>query len=168
MIPQIRKILYATDLSKNSGFAFLYATDLAQRHESKIVILHAIEPLPPIVRFYGSLDEESKYYHIEKNLDTQVIKNQIQGFCQKVDQEIRACSQLVSSILVRVGHPVEEILNASEEEDCDVIVLGSHGKGFLKQTFLGSVSRSVLDRTRKPVFIVPLPLEAFNIEGLGM
>ena len=64
---------------------------------------------------------------------------------------------MVSSILFRPGHPVEEILLAAEEESCDLIVLGTHGKGFLKQTFLGGVARSVLDRTRKPVFIVPLP-----------
>jgi hypothetical protein len=35
--------------------------------------------------------------------------------------------------------------------------LGTHGKGFLKQTFPGSVARSVLDRAQKSVFIVPLP-----------
>jgi nucleotide-binding universal stress UspA family protein len=37
MIPQIKKILYATDLSKNSSFAFLYAIDMAKRHNAKIV-----------------------------------------------------------------------------------------------------------------------------------
>lgn len=166
MIPQIRKILYATDLSENSAYAFLYATDIAQRHGAKIVILHAIEPLPPIVRFYGSLEEETGYYRHEKTADTELIKKRIQDFCQKVDKEIRACVELVSNILVPVGHPVEEILNAAKEEECEVIILGSHGKGFLKQTFLGSVSRSVLDRTRKPVFIIPLPEKP--IEWLGI
>jgi len=168
MIPQIRKILYATDLSKNSAYAFLYAVDMAQRHDAKIVIIHAIEPLPSIVRFYGSLEEETRYYEHEKTVDTDLIKKRIQDFCQKVDKQIRACVELVSSILVRVGHPMEEILNASEEEGCDVIILGSHGKGFLKQTFLGSVSRSVLDRTRKPVFIVPLPSETLSIDWFGI
>ncbi len=168
MIPQIKKILYATDLSKNSAYAFLYATDIAQRHDAKIVILHAIEPLPSIVRFYGSLGEETRYYEHEKTVDTDLIKKHIQDFCQRVDKQIRACVELVSNILVRVGHPVEEILNVSDEEGCDTIVLGSHGKGFLKQTFLGSVSRSVLDRTRKPVFIVPLPSETVSIERLGI
>jgi nucleotide-binding universal stress UspA family protein len=168
MIPQIRKILYATDLTKNSAYAFLYATDLAQRHGARIVILHAINPLPPIVRFYGSLDEESKYYQHEKNVDTRLITNRIQSFCQTVDRQIRGCIGLVSNILVRVGHPVEEILKAVDEEECDVIVLGTHGKGFLKQTFLGSVSRSILDRTRKPVFMVPIPSETPDLDWLGI
>ena len=41
--------------------------------------------------------------------------------------------------------------------DCDAIVMGNHGKGIISQTFLGSVSKQVLRRTRKPVFIIPLP-----------
>jgi nucleotide-binding universal stress UspA family protein len=35
--------------------------------------------------------------------------------------------------------------------------MGTHGKGVLSQTFLGSVTKRVLRRTRKPVFIIPLP-----------
>ena len=46
MIPQIKKILYSTDLSKNSAYAFYYAVDLAQKKGATIVILHAIEPVP--------------------------------------------------------------------------------------------------------------------------
>jgi nucleotide-binding universal stress UspA family protein len=49
-----------------------------------------------------------------------------------------------------------------------MIILGNHGKGFLKQIFLGSVSRGVLDRTRKPVFIIPLPLESEAIDWVSM
>jgi nucleotide-binding universal stress UspA family protein len=71
---------------------------------------------------------------------------------------------LISNILIRLGHPVEEILKVVDEEGCDVIVLGTHSKGFLEQTFLGSVSSSVLLRTRKPVFIVPLPSKNTNID----
>jgi nucleotide-binding universal stress UspA family protein len=71
---------------------------------------------------------------------------------------------LISNILIRLGHPVEEILKAVDEEGCDVIVLGTHSKGFLKQAFLGSVSSSVLLRTQKPVFIVPLPSENIDID----
>lgn len=59
MIPQIKKILYATDLSENSSYAFFYAIDLAQRHDAKIVILHAIEPISGSVeRRFGSVGRE--------------------------------------------------------------------------------------------------------------
>jgi nucleotide-binding universal stress UspA family protein len=71
---------------------------------------------------------------------------------------------LVSDIIVRAGYPVEEILNIADAQGCDVIVLGTHGKGLLKQAFLGSVARSVLERIRKPVFIVPLPSEKTGVD----
>ncbi len=69
----------------------------------------------------------------------------------------------MSEIVVSSGHPVEEILKVTDEESCDAIVLGTHGKGFLRQTFLGNVASSVLERTRKPVFVIPLPSEKTNI-----
>ena len=46
MIPTITKILYATDLSKNAPFAFLYAVSIARSFDAKIIALHAIEPIP--------------------------------------------------------------------------------------------------------------------------
>jgi len=54
-------------------------------------------------------------------------------------------------------------MKEADEEDCSIIVLGTPGKGFLKQTFLGSVARSVLDRAKKPVFIIPLPHEEADL-----
>ncbi len=163
MIPQIKKILFPTDLSKNSAYAFYYAVHMARRDEAKIIILHAVEPLPPMLITFDDF-----VYKVAKDRweDTvKKFKEQIQDISVKVDARMGISSvDLVSNILIRLGHPVEEILKVVDEEDCDVIVLGSHSKGFLKQTFLGSVSTSVLLRTRKPVFIVPLPSDDANVD----
>jgi nucleotide-binding universal stress UspA family protein len=158
MIPQIRKILYATDLSKNSSYAFLFATDMARRHGAKIAILHVIERIPPYAEVYTGITYEMERKQQEETVED--LKEHLQDFCKKAEAQIGPpCVALVSNILVPLGHPPEEILNAADEEGCDVIVLGSHGKGFLAHTFLGSVSSAVLHRTRKPVFIIPLPSE---------
>lgn len=167
MIPQIKKILYATDLSRNSGYAFYYAVDLAQKKGATIVILNAIEPIPVYVKGYiaevGKMDLDNQKEVID------IIQKRLNNFCQKVDAHIgSSCVELVSKVIVREGHPIEEILSVADEEGCDMIILGNHGKGFLKQTFLGSVSRGVLDRTRKPVFIIPLPLESEAIDWVSM
>ena len=167
MIPQIKKILYATDLSKNSSFAFLYATDMAKRHNAKIVILHAIEPIPSYAEVYSGVTIEMERKQQEETVEE--LKKHLQGFCKKAEAQIGPpCLELVSKILVPRGHPLEEILNAANEEGCDAIVLGTHGKGFLAHTFLGSVSNAVLHRTRKPVFIIPLPSEKITIEWDGI
>jgi len=163
MIPEIKKILYATDLSKNSVYAFRHALKMAEKLNSEIIILHVIEPIPSITKHYMKIyvdeakwEEKIKY---EQDLAIEQIKKRLQEFCKQETQDAPQCLALVSNLLVRPGYPVEEILKAADEEDCSMIVLGTHGKGFLKQTFLGSVARSVLDRAKKPVLIVPLPYE---------
>lgn len=167
MLPQIKKILYATDLSKNSAYAFYYAVDLAQKKGATIIILHSVEPVPVYVRNYISGAEKLELENQNEMIG--IIKKRLDNFCHKVDNQIGSpCVELVSKVIVRMGHPVEEILSAADEEACDVIILGNHGKGFLKQTFLGSVSRGVLDRTRKPVLIIPLPHETETIDWASM
>jgi nucleotide-binding universal stress UspA family protein len=172
MIPQIKKILYATDLTKNSSYAFLYAVDMAKRHGAKIVIFHAIEPIRAYllpeggINLYQALERGKEE---ERKADIEAIKNHLLAFCKKVETELGPpCLELVSNTLVRVGYPPAEILNVVDEEQCDAIVLGTHGKGFLAHTFLGSVSSSVLHRTRKPVFIIPLPSEKTAIDYEGV
>jgi len=168
MIPQIKKILYATDLSKNSAYAFFYAVDMAKSHNASIVILHSIEPIRRIYDDGAGVDIKDamkKVKQQEKEMDIEEIKKRLQEFCKNTETQIGfPCVELVSKILVPLGHPVEEILKTADDEGCDAIVLGTHGKGFLEQTFLGSVAGSVLERTRKPVFIIPLPSEKTNID----
>ena len=47
MIPEIKKILYSTDLSENSKFAFSYAASLANRYDAAITILHVLKDAKP-------------------------------------------------------------------------------------------------------------------------
>jgi len=165
MIPKIKKLLYATDLSENSAYAFYFAIDLAQKHNAKIIILHVVEPMSSQV--YPFMKSETIAKTEKGNVEEAIekIKNRLQSFCRRVEAEIGSpCIELVSKILVPLGHPTEEILNTADREDCDLIILGTHGKGFLAHTFLGSVSSAVLHRTRKPVFIIPLPSEKTNMD----
>lgn len=167
MVPQIKKILYATDLSKNSSYAFLYAADLARKHEARIVVIHAIEPIPAYADVYTGITVEIKQKQQEETAEE--MRRHLQAFCQRAEAQIGPpCVELVSKILVHRGHVPEVILNTAEDEGCDVIVLGTHGKGFLAHTFLGSVSSAVLHRTRKPVFIVPLPSEKTPLDWDGV
>jgi nucleotide-binding universal stress UspA family protein len=165
MIPQIKKILFATDLSKNSAYAFYYAVHMAKKDDAEIVILHAVEPLPHMLVTFEDFPHKVAKDRWEETVKK--FKERIQDISTKVDARTGISSvDLVSNILIRPGNPVEEILKAADEEGCDVIVLGTHGKGFLEQTLLGSVSNSVLLRTRKPVFIVPLPSGNIDIDSI--
>jgi hypothetical protein len=62
MLPKIKRILYATDLSPNSKYAFRYAINSAIQHDAKIIILHVLEPVSPAVHalMESYLDEEMR------------------------------------------------------------------------------------------------------------
>jgi nucleotide-binding universal stress UspA family protein len=168
MIPQIKRILYATDLTKNSAYAFYFASDLAQKNDARIVILHSIEPMPAQVYFEaGSAGEAAMRRGREgaRQDDVAEIKKHLEEFCRKVESQTGLpCVSLVSDVIVKEGYAVEEILNTADEKGCDVIVLGTHGKGWLSREFLGSVARSVIERTRKPTFLIPLPSDKGAID----
>jgi len=165
MIPQIRNILYATDLTKNSAYAFRYAINSAQKHDAQIYILHVLQKLSPSEEANIAVYVYSYLPHLQLEKIRQEKKNELINRINKrlgefADQELKDDPEMLkrlASILVVDGDPADEILEKAEELNCDLIVMGTHGKGLISHTFLGSVSEKVLHRTRKPVFIVPIP-----------
>ena len=164
---QIKRILYATDLSQNSSDAFLFAVDLARTHDASIIALHAVEHIRPDAHAYMNITPEMERGQEERAIE--VLKKQLKRFCRRAEAQFGTpCAELVSKALVLRGHPTDVILSATNEEECDVIVLGSRGKGFLAQTLLGSVSNAVLRHARKPVFVIPLPSDTTNEVKLSL
>ncbi len=161
MIPEIRRILYATDLSPNSAYVFRYAIHAAIKYDADIIILHVFERIPgagaAMLEFY--LDEAQRKKLFEQKASDTIahIKKRMKSFYEKELKDLPAGADRVKSIEVHEGFPPEVILDKADKLDCDIIVMGTHSKGVIANTFLGSNSKRVLRRTRKPVFIIPLP-----------
>lgn len=161
MLPEIKKILYATDLSKNSTLAFRYAVKLAEALDAEVIILYVLPTIDsamevPIITQMG----EDRYYQLREERSREVIENieaKVNDFSRKELSNLKREGDVVSSILVHEGDAVDEILKTAEKQGSDIIVLGAHGKGILSHTFLGSVSEKVLRRSRRPVVVVPIP-----------
>ncbi len=160
MIPEIKKILYTTDLSKNSAHAFRYAIALSKKFDAEIIILHVIEEMSADARIALSayLDTEYRKEKLKQKIPNAIerIRTRLKAFCDKELENEFGVSKKVTLIEVCMGYPEEEILKKVDEFGCDAIVMGAHQKG-RAQTFLGSVAKRVLRRTRKPVFLIPLP-----------
>ncbi|MFC1577441.1 universal stress protein [Thermodesulfobacteriota bacterium] len=161
MTAEIKRILYATDLSDNSAYAFRYAINSALKHDAGIVILHVFELITTTNRFALNLylDEGLRKQifngRVSDTLDR--IRKRLKIFCDKEFSGDPKYAGKVESIEVCEGFPAEEILKKADEFNCDAIVMGTHGKGLIGHAFLGSTTKRVLRRTRKPVFIIPLP-----------
>ncbi|MBN1847584.1 MAG: universal stress protein [Deltaproteobacteria bacterium] len=167
MILEIQSILYATDLSKNSAYAFLYATDLSEYNKARIHIIHVIEELPPSVKAmvegYLTPEQMENLSH-QKSNTVEKIRNRLHLFCENFQKGDPQCELRVASIDISEGYPANEILKKANEKNCDLIVMGTHGKGVISHAFLGSVAEKVLRRTKIPVFVIPLPEDE---QGLG-
>lgn len=163
MIPQIKKILYTTDLSKNARYAFGYAVSFANRYEAGITILHVLEDLSPVSDSMAiNIIGKQKWLELRKDNEQMVldtIKTRLAKFCEDVSSEIPSCPFITDEIIVKIGVPVEEILQQVERSDYDLVVMGAHGHGVLADAMMGSVSRRVLRRCQKPVLVVRLPEE---------
>jgi nucleotide-binding universal stress UspA family protein len=161
MIPEIKKICYATDLSENARYSFGYAVSLANRYGAGITILHVLEDVSAyqdslVINVIGKQKwEELRKTNEQKVLDT--IKERLEKFCEDVSSELPACPFITDNIIVKIGNPVEEILEEVEASGCDMVVMGTHGHGILANAMMGSTSRRVLRRCKKPVLVVRLP-----------
>ncbi len=71
-----------------------------------------------------------------------------------VVEKVAKESEVQLESLVVYGDPAEELMLMAEEKNCDVIVVGSSGKGRMKRTLLGSVSAKISLHAHCSVYIV--------------
>lgn len=160
MLPIYKNILVTTDLSPNSEHAFKHAVMLARQSNAKIHLLHVVPEVDAQIRGYvativgeGKLDRFAQEHEQEARDE---IKRELDHFAKEELADFSEDLQRFAGAVVVHGQPVAQILKVGDDLDADVIVMGTHGKGEIGYTFLGSVAEKVLRKTKRPVFIVPL------------
>jgi len=162
MIPRIRKILYATDLSKNSAYAFRYAVNSARMHDASIHILHVVDNRPLLeahLLFYTGPTRMAEIHQEASEELVTKIEARLRDFARRELKGDPESLKRVASIQVVFGDPTEKILEITTTMQCDIVVMGSHGKGIISHSFLGSVAEKVLHRIDIPVYIIPISKE---------
>jgi nucleotide-binding universal stress UspA family protein len=150
MFPDIKNILFATDLSENARYALKYASVIANRFEATITVLHVLEELSP--SFSGMVSEivgKDRWADLKKRNEEKIIESirtRIEDVCNETNQSQPKCSFIVQRIIVEIGHPVDHIIHYAEKKECDMVVMGSRGHGILSEAMLGNTSRRVLRR----------------------
>ncbi len=161
MEPEIKRILYATDLSPNSAYAMRFASKIARQNEAQIIILHVIEKITAtayaLLSSYMDKDQIENRTEEEVRYQTEQIRKRLDLLCEKECDYDPGLVERVARIEIRQGFPADEILKEANACNANLIVMGTHGKGVLENTFVGSVAQRVMRRSRRPVFIVPLP-----------
>lgn len=170
---EIKKILYTTDLSDTARYAFSYAASLANLCGASVTVLHVLYEVPSFLdtSVIGYIGEdrwnEIKQHHFDearesligKRRDNVAIKEVLAQFCDDAKAECMDGNFVTDEIVVVRGNPVEEIIKQSQERNCDLIVMGTHGHKSLVDAMMGSTARRVLRRSKIPVLVVRLPEE---------
>jgi nucleotide-binding universal stress UspA family protein len=148
MLP-IKTILFATDFSPPSDYAFKFASSLALDYKAKLLILHVLEEPRP---FYGGVmtppPPESAAGEMRKEIELKL-------------QKLRPANSAVAiEHLLVIGEAGSAITQTAENHKCDLIVMGTHGRSGLGRLMLGSVAEEVLRHAACPVLTLKAPFPA--------
>lgn len=141
-----KRILVPTDGSELTRRAVATAIGLAQPLQAEIFTLCVKEPFP-----YGAVAE------MQPTPPQEFFDAQERSAAGHVRAVIEACDAagIVCHARTMEGlQPWEAIVEYAQKERCDLLVMGSHGRGGLASLFLGSETQDVLKHTTVPVLVV--------------
>ena len=134
----IQTILCPVDFSEYNLAANKYASTLARSTGGRIIYIHAFLPDPyetPPVYFDAAKTEQE-------------LGEKREQFIKPVD------SGIAVSYVVEFGLPTERIVHYANENDVDLIVVGTHGRTGLRRVLMGSVAEAVVRNANCPVLAI--------------
>lgn len=143
-------IVCGVDDSADSRAALQVAAGLANRLQLRLVVVHVAEPayIPyPAVASFGGI---AGRYDVMDD-----VRWQEENATRLLTEVAAAAGAVGAEHRIGVGVPAEGLADVAEEENAELIVVGSRGRGAFKTAFLGSVSNSLVGVARCPVLIVP-------------
>jgi len=137
------KILVAVDGSEVSYGALDAALFLSEKLGSKITAIHVMENVPTV------------YIESQKVLDEllEARKNESQKILDECSLIATKKGITLTTNLLE-GNPASTILEFSQSEKYDVIIIGSRGMGKFKELILGSVSSKVIHHSTCPILLI--------------
>ena len=140
------RILIPTDGSDLANKAAKNALEMAKLQGASVGGVYVIDPFP-----YIGLGEASA-------LGLQAYMEEVQVAAQSALTQIRAEAEALGvryqGDTIERSATYEGILDTAEAEQCDLIVMGSHGRQGMKAMILGSVTQKVLTHSKLPVLVI--------------
>jgi nucleotide-binding universal stress UspA family protein len=141
----IQKILVPTDFSAHADEAFRVAHTLARATGAEVIVFHVAHP-PAVVAEGGRLLAEPGQGEAANLWDRfQSVR--------ATDPRVRVEHQ----VIVADRHGAGPILELLDQQGCDLVVMGTHGRSWWNQRLFGSVTEEVVRHARCPVMVVRAP-----------
>jgi nucleotide-binding universal stress UspA family protein len=146
-MPKLSRILVPVEFSPRCRGAVQYAEALSCHFHCEIVLLHVV--IPPLANFSSF---EAMAYTNADDLAREIAQQRI------ADLEAFPCTVPPDAAVRRVvleGDPTQTIVEFASSENCDLIVVPTHGYGPFRRFLLGSVTAKVLHDAICPVWTGP-------------
>ena len=128
-----KHVLAAIDFSRAADQVLIKARDIAWRNNARLSLLHVVEYMPPMD--YGSEPLITNWGVSEDEL-----REQAEQSLRKISKQHKLEN---TDLIVLSGTPKQEISRFVKEQQCDLVVLGSHGRHGIN-LLLGSTANAVL------------------------
>lgn len=148
----MKTLLAAVDFSDASQKVISQAHVLAKALPARIVFVHVVEPVANYVPVGAAMDVIDTAPPPMVELDLEPHEQRLGGLVETARSD-----GLTAESVAILGLAAEEIVDAAETHQADVILVGSHGHGALYNLFAGSVVTGILKRSEIPVLVVPIP-----------
>jgi nucleotide-binding universal stress UspA family protein len=137
---KVEKIFVPTDFSPCSQEAIAYAVFLAGQLNATILLTHVLEPISYPIDF--AMIEYADYDQMKT--------------VQALDRIARSWRQKGIQIETHLfkGDPVTEIVKKAKDLECDLIVMGTHGRTGMAHLMMGSVAERIVRTSSVPVLTV--------------
>ena len=142
-----RRVLIAIDFSTAGKQVLARGLEIASNNQADILLLHVVEYLPPLDFGYEPIIVPD--WHSNED----VILTQAQESLLQIATEHGLKPDCIN---VQTGTPKIEIIRYAEDQQADLIVIGSHGRHGL-QRLLGSTVTPVLHNAKCDVLAVKIP-----------
>lgn len=151
----MKRILFPTDFSNSAEAAFNYAVKFAEVFNAEIIVLHVYDL--PIIDTPVMPETTQEVLNV-------VEKNQFNSFkAELAELEKRVAKKGLDTISLRTvllyGSLTYNVNKVCEDEDIDLVIMGTTGASGLKEVFLGSNTASVIKNISVPVLAIPTAAE---------
>ncbi len=154
----MKNILVPTDFSETAENALFYAAELAAISNANLIIFHVYNyPVDT-----ADLSLIASVYDQFENLNLESLRE----LKAKVHEKLG--TDLCVEFLCKMGSVAHEINELIETKDIDLVVIGTQGKGYLQERFMGSTASSLVKQATQPVLVIDAKIKFEPIQEIAL
>jgi nucleotide-binding universal stress UspA family protein len=151
-----KRLLVPLDGSRFASRALRYATEVAQRFGAEVVLIEVIKAATSVIDAGAPVGVSPVGSEIAVQAALEADKRNAARAKRYLSGKVRTMRSrhIQSSYQVLLGDTAHSIIEFSEKENIDLVVMTTHGKSGLRRAVMGSVADVVIRESGKPVLVI--------------